>query len=1012
MSGMSWSEQGRRGIRWGLARFVLACVVATAPLIVIFGPAVFTNQSFAYRDAAHFYFPQFYWETRHRDGWASPAWNPHSGIGQPYLADASTSVLYPGKAVFLLPLPYLAAYKLYVIGHACLAAAGGVWLARRLGTGYAAAALAGMSYAASGGVVFQHCNVVFLVGAAWTPFAVGLMLTATRTAGRWFSRRRLTASVWLGVVVALMTLGGDIQAGYHFALAAGLWLVIGGGWRCVCGPRRLLPLRRLIRRATPLFLAAVIASLLAAGQLAATLRWSQQSVRAQTDQPGSLYDWIGEIVRGQRSAGDPAGHATLLAMHDDPSHLAHRYYFSVGPWRWAELMWPVFGGRTFPISHRWMDAIPAEGRVWTPSLYFGLPAVVFGLVAARFCRGGRVRRFLTWLFALSLLASLGHYGVGWLIREIVYDCGGDPEVVPVGPAFGGFYWLLNCLAPAYSSFRYPAKWLVFVSLAGSQLGAIGFSGALRAMRAHGKNAGNGAAKTSLEPRPLCYARRWATSFALLSGVAIAAAVYATSVWWQWLATAGASAIFGPPDLYGAGFAIISAVTHGAIAAAVLRMLLSPGFVQRLPHGAGSPGMIVGWAWLVVGVAALDLAVAHHGLAPTTPTRDFFAGAALAKRLVEHDPPKDRWPLTRPLATPRAFREQPHPWTPFGWLVSRSEDRLTAVTRSNAASLHPKYHLLHDIGLVNDRSSVAPVDLATLLAVAQSRGKEAGAPEGVAHPVVLEALGVSHLILRADKDAGAIAPTIGRGNEDSVPTAAIQPSDTDNTDRKPAGIPPKVVPVSAVFSGASPRRAYVATNVIGMPPLTDIRWTASCHRAQHVLFPGGQPRDLAETAVVEVSSEHLEAAVRIAQDNAPQEPVGPAWSPPSDAHPQVADLRIDTVHISVDLKEPGLLVLADYYDDGWRAWVRSAPLSHEGAGDDSTLFSPPILRTNRVCRGVYLPAGRHTVVFQYRPPLKRWAVPLSGCAWLAVALYLGYTAVMSQAASRRRHPRPTKINAPV
>jgi hypothetical protein len=59
-----------------------------------------------------------------------------------------------------------------------------------------------------------------------------------------------------------------------------------------------------------------------------------------------------------------------------------------------------------------------------------------------------------------------------------------------------------------------------------------------------------------------------------------------------------------------------------------------------------------------------------------------------------------------------------------------------------------------------------------------------------------------------------------------------------------------------------------------------------------------------------------------------------------------------VEIEADLPRPGLLVLAHSYSADWKAEV-------DGAGAQ-------VLRANEIFRAVALPAGRHRVVFRYRP----------------------------------------------
>jgi hypothetical protein len=59
-----------------------------------------------------------------------------------------------------------------------------------------------------------------------------------------------------------------------------------------------------------------------------------------------------------------------------------------------------------------------------------------------------------------------------------------------------------------------------------------------------------------------------------------------------------------------------------------------------------------------------------------------------------------------------------------------------------------------------------------------------------------------------------------------------------------------------------------------------------------------------------------------------------------------------VTVSAHMRTPGLLILADAWYEGWRAFVNGAEV--------------PILRTNYLLRGVQLPAGESTVVFRYEP----------------------------------------------
>jgi uncharacterized membrane protein YfhO len=94
----------------------------------------------------------------------------------------------------------------------------------------------------------------------------------------------------------------------------------------------------------------------------------------------------------------------------------------------------------------------------------------------------------------------------------------------------------------------------------------------------------------------------------------------------------------------------------------------------------------------------------------------------------------------------------------------------------------------------------------------------------------------------------------------------------------------------------------------------------------------------------------------------------------------ADVRIaaytpDRVVLDVDAAAPSLIVLTDSYDPGWTATVDTRP---------AKIFPVDIL-----FRGVPVQAGRHEVVFAYRPVLLFVGAAISAAAilfclgWLVV-----------------------------
>jgi hypothetical protein len=107
--------------------------------------------------------------------------------------------------------------------------------------------------------------------------------------------------------------------------------------------------------------------------------------------------------------------------------------------------------------------------------------------------------------------------------------------------------------------------------------------------------------------------------------------------------------------------------------------------------------------------------------------------------------------------------------------------------------------------------------------------------------------------------------------------------------------------------------------------------------------------------------------------------GPAFSGSS----RILDLRPDRVRLVAELNRPGIVVLVDTYDPGWKVTVDGRPA--------------PLLRANVAFRGVALPAGRHVVEQVYRPRSVLAGLALSGAAICAGLL------AAARAAARERSP---------
>jgi hypothetical protein len=79
-----------------------------------------------------------------------------------------------------------------------------------------------------------------------------------------------------------------------------------------------------------------------------------------------------------------------------------------------------------------------------------------------------------------------------------------------------------------------------------------------------------------------------------------------------------------------------------------------------------------------------------------------------------------------------------------------------------------------------------------------------------------------------------------------------------------------------------------------------------------------------------------------------------------------------VTVALKMATSGLVVLADMWNEGWRAYLNGQPA--------------PILRANHALRGVVVPAGTGTLEFRYQPASLAWGLRLAG---LGAALLLGW-----------------------
>ena len=221
-----------------------------------------------------------------------PVWNPGLNGGQPILSNPNYAAFYPPSwLVFAVSPAY--ALNLLAILHAAIAFAGAWRLARRLGTGRAAAALAALGYTGSGALLSLLSAFTMFCGMAWFPWILLWGDAALRAREEPWLRPALLC----GLALAFQLLDGDP-----------ITVVVSGlGLLCLAASAAA---RR--PRAAPRVLVPVAAALaLAAVQLVPTLGRLADSPRAGGIDPGQAATWstpparLVELVF-PRFFGDPA----------------------------------------------------------------------------------------------------------------------------------------------------------------------------------------------------------------------------------------------------------------------------------------------------------------------------------------------------------------------------------------------------------------------------------------------------------------------------------------------------------------------------------------------------------------------------------------------------------------------------------------------------------------------------------------------------------------------------------
>jgi len=380
------------------------------------------------------------------------------------------------------------------------------------------------------------------------------------------------------------------------------------------------------------------------------------------------------------------------------------------------------------------------------------------------------------------------------------------------------------------------------------------------------------------------------------------------------------AFLGPVSPLGSANDLLFALVHALLLCLILAWMFT-----RKSRGSG-------WKLALLVLTSVELCIANGWTAQVAPDALWQAEPYAAKVIAEDA--QLTGPATGP-AMQRVYRARGAKWLPLAWRRSGSAIRQRDGLQWDRATLSPKHHLTSQYGVITGtHTSITPHDYIAVMHAARYFGvkRSDGVPEPA--PRVLDFLGAAY----------RITPGSYRFAGDQA---------VDST------IPAPPVNVNISRSQTALPRTWAVHQVVVMPPLKQPSWLEVEQRTVSVWFPGGKLRPFDKVAVVESRT-------------------APAAIAPPLTQPSACRIQHETptrVVIDAELHAPGLVVLSDRYDPGWKATVSS----NGGAGRKAA-----ILRTNRVMRGVALPAGRHRIEYHYQPDSLRIGAIISILAWVLLA----------------------------
>ncbi len=966
-----------------LSTFTLISACFAGLFLTCYAPVLFQDRQFGFRDAAHVYYPLYQRVQQEWEQGRWPLWEPEENGGMPLVGNPIAAVLYPGKLIYA-GLPYAWGARIYVVAHTALAFAAMLVLMKSWGTSWVGSGLSALAYAFGAPLVFQSCNVIYLVGAAWLPLGF-------QAVDRWVRLGRRWGLLELAVVLAMQMLGGDPQSAYLLGLSAagyavGLALARARANRRATASGADGPLRRDRSRRwfwVPLALFGFVSWFALTVYLAQWLPTVRPPKKDPPTPPIPWMPWMPMIVnaawglaglaflvywrkRGRRFALGITGLGLVLSAALASALSAaqlfpviefmqqtvraatagpHDFYpFSIEPARLVEFVWPNILGVPFNGNTYWYDMIRLPGvrqKIWVPSLYLGGGTLVLALRALAFRKGGPPRVWLSVVVVVSLLASLGPYTSPiWMARVLATRSNQpglhaltrglgplDAENCPpirldrfLRDGDGGVYWWLATALPGFRQFRFPGKLVTFTVLGLTALAGLGWDG--------------------LATGPTRRMTALVLAFLGLSVIVLAGVLIERSTILTAFRGFRVRSLYGPFDPDGGYAALVRGLVHALIVFGLGWIAIR--LVRTRPLWAGAIALIV---------VSTDLAVANARYVLTIPQAVLETRPEVLRAIEDAE-------RSQPAPGPYRIHRLPA-WEPLSWPSTPSTHRVEELATWERTTLQPKYGITlgveytHTLGVAElygygwffgaFRRTVETPEMAHALNVAIGRKVVYFPRRGFNlwntryFVVPVDAQGWNHEF--RGYASFLLGSEVVYPNPDRFrgPEGAQAYKDwVDHHD------------FQVLRNRQEAPRAWVVHEARICRPVRGLSEDDRQDAIQEMIYaddplwhdPNRQAFDPLTLAWVE-SDRHEELAA-ILRGGRPSRTESVKVTYPS---PQRAELE-------ATLESPGLVVLADVYYPGWELTIDGTPA--------------PIYRVNRMMKGAAVPAGKHRLVYTYAP----------------------------------------------